>query len=50
MKVSPGAVDFVDYRQTALDRVLSDIDVQLDTVGPAVQDRCWNVMKKGGVV
>jgi NADPH2:quinone reductase len=45
-----GAAHFVDYRQTSFDQVLSDIDVQLDTVGPAVQDRCWNVMKKGGVV
>jgi NADPH:quinone reductase-like Zn-dependent oxidoreductase len=43
-----GADRFIDYAATAFDREARDVDVQLDTVGRAVQERAWGVMKKGG--
>jgi NADPH2:quinone reductase len=45
-----GAGHFIDYTARHFDEVAKDIDVQFDTVGKAVQDRCWGVMKKGGIV
>jgi NADPH:quinone reductase-like Zn-dependent oxidoreductase len=43
-----GVQTFIDYTKTAFDETASHVDVQLDTVGRAVQERCWGVMKKGG--
>jgi NADPH:quinone reductase-like Zn-dependent oxidoreductase len=45
-----GANSFIDYTKTTFDTAVKDVDVQLDTVGRAVQDRCWGVMKRGGWV
>jgi len=45
-----GVDHFVDYTKSAFDQVVTGVDVQLDTVGLEVQERCWGVMKKGGIV
>lgn len=45
-----GVDQFIDYATTAFDTVVKDVDIQLDTVGRPVQERCWSVMKPGGFV
>jgi NADPH:quinone reductase-like Zn-dependent oxidoreductase len=47
---SLGVDAFIDYTKTPFEQAIKDVDVQLDTVGKAVQERCWGVMKKGGAV
>lgn len=43
-----GADRFIDYTTEAFDRTLSDLDVVFDTVGSAVLDRSYGVLRKGG--
>jgi NADPH:quinone reductase-like Zn-dependent oxidoreductase len=45
---SLGAARFVDYRDEAFDQVLSGLDVVLDTVGGAVAERSYGVLRPGG--
>ena len=40
----------VDYNGTRFEEAISDVDVVLDGVGGEVQDRSWNVLKRGGVL
>lgn len=47
---SLGADDAIDYRLTAFETVVGDIDVVLDTVGGDTRDRSWGVLRKGGRV
>lgn len=45
---SLGADDVLDYRLTAFETVIGDIDVVLNTVGGDTRDRSWGVLRKGG--
>lgn len=47
---SLGADEVIDYTKVNFEDVVSDIDVVFDTIGGDVQDRSWNVLKKGGVL
>lgn len=40
----------VDYNGSRFEEAVSDVDVVLDGVGGEVQDRSWNVLKRGGVL
>lgn len=43
-----GADEVIDYRLTAFETVVGDVDVVLDTVGGDTRDRSWGVLRKGG--
>jgi NADPH:quinone reductase-like Zn-dependent oxidoreductase len=43
-----GADEVIDYRTTAFETVVADIDVVLDTVGGATRDRSWGVLNQAG--
>lgn len=45
-----GASQVIDYRTQAFEEVLSDVDLVLDTVGGAVQERSWRVLRPGGTL
>ena len=45
---SLGADVVIDYRTTAFQGVLSDLDVVLDTVGGQTQALSWQTLKEGG--
>ena len=45
---SLGADVVIDYRTTAFQEVLSDLDVVLDTVGGQTQALSWQTLKEGG--
>ncbi|OLQ02332.1 Reticulon-4-interacting protein 1-like, mitochondrial [Symbiodinium microadriaticum] len=45
---SLGADVVIDYRTTAFEEVLRDLDVVLDTVGGETQARSWQTLKQGG--
>ncbi|CAK8994419.1 unnamed protein product [Durusdinium trenchii] len=45
---SLGADVVIDYRTTAFEDVLSDLDVVLDTIGGQTQALSWQTLKKGG--
>ncbi len=45
-----GADHFIDYGKSHFEEIAKDIDVQLDTVGKAVQERGWGVLKKDGII
>ncbi|WP_037605315.1 NADP-dependent oxidoreductase [Streptacidiphilus rugosus] len=45
-----GADRVVDYRAEQFDEVVSDVDVVLDTIGGATQDRSFRVLKPGGTL
>jgi NADPH:quinone reductase-like Zn-dependent oxidoreductase len=45
-----GADDVVDYRATPFDAVVRDVDVVLDSVGGAVTERSWSVLRPGGML
>jgi NADPH:quinone reductase-like Zn-dependent oxidoreductase len=48
-----GAAEFIDYRSTAFDEVLSDVDVVIDLVGNATDatgTRSLSVLRPGGLV
>jgi NADPH:quinone reductase-like Zn-dependent oxidoreductase len=45
---SLGVDKFIDYQNTAFETVLSDYDIVFDTMGGAIQEKSFNVLKKGG--
>jgi NADPH:quinone reductase-like Zn-dependent oxidoreductase len=47
---SLGVDEFIDYRTTRFEDVVSDADVVFDTVGGETQERSWKVLKKGGIL
>jgi len=47
---SLGADQVIDYKKTDFSEILSEIDVVLDTLGGAVQEKSWKVLKKDGIL
>jgi NADPH:quinone reductase-like Zn-dependent oxidoreductase len=45
---SLGADEVIDYRSTKFQDVVQDVDVVFDTIGGAVQEDSWSVIKPGG--
>lgn len=45
-----GIDQVIDYQQTRFEDVVKDVDVVFDTIGGEVQDRSWQVLKKGGIL
>jgi NADPH:quinone reductase-like Zn-dependent oxidoreductase len=45
-----GAHEVIDYRNQDFSLLLKDIDVVLDTVGGATQEKSWKVLKEGGIL
>lgn len=43
-----GADEVIDYRTTAFETVVREVDVVLDTVGGETRDRSWGVLRPGG--
>jgi NADPH:quinone reductase-like Zn-dependent oxidoreductase len=43
-----GADEVIDYRTTAFETLVRDVDVVLDTVGGVTRDRSWGILRKGG--
>lgn len=43
-----GVDEFIDYRSTRFEAVVSDVDVVYDTVGGETQQRSYAVLKRGG--
>jgi NADPH:quinone reductase-like Zn-dependent oxidoreductase len=46
---SLGADEVIDYNTTKFEDVVHDVDVVLDTITGEIQDRSWQVIKKGGI-
>ncbi|KAF0814352.1 Zinc-type alcohol dehydrogenase-like protein [Andreprevotia sp. IGB-42] len=47
---SLGADEVIDYRSTAFQEVVRDIDLVFDTLGGEVQQHSWSVLKPGGLL
>jgi NADPH:quinone reductase-like Zn-dependent oxidoreductase len=47
---SLGADEVIDYRSTAFEEVVSDIDVVFDTIGGQTLERSWPLVKRGGAL
>lgn len=47
---SLGADEVIDYKAQAFETVAKDIDVVFDTLGGAVQEASWGVLKPGGIL
>ncbi|HWQ94109.1 MAG TPA: NADP-dependent oxidoreductase [Gammaproteobacteria bacterium] len=47
---SLGADQVIDYTQTRFEDEVRDLDAVFDTVGEEVQQRSWQVLKKGGIL
>lgn len=47
---SLGADEVIDYKTTDFSQVVSDVDVVLDTMGGTVQEKSFQVLKKGGIL
>lgn len=47
---SLGADEVIDYRAQRFEAVAKDIDVVFDTIGGAVQESSWSVLKPGGIL
>jgi NADPH:quinone reductase-like Zn-dependent oxidoreductase len=45
-----GVDEAIDYSATRFDEVVRDADVVLDTIGGEVLQRCWVVLKPGGIL
>jgi NADPH:quinone reductase-like Zn-dependent oxidoreductase len=45
-----GADEVVDYNAVRFEEVVKDADLVLDTVGGEVLERCWGVLKPGGML
>ena len=45
-----GADEVIDYKTTAFQDVVHDVDVVIDTLGGETQDNSWGVLKRGGVL
>ncbi len=50
MLTALGADEIVDYRSERIEDRLSEMDIVLDTLGPAVRAASYKVLKKGGVL
>ncbi len=47
---SLGADEVIDYRSQAFHDQVKDVDLVFDTIGGAVQDASWSVLKPGGIL
>jgi NADPH:quinone reductase-like Zn-dependent oxidoreductase len=47
---SVGGNDVIDYHAMRLEEKLRGTDVVLDTIGGETHERCWRVLRKGGVL
>ena len=47
---SLGADEVINYRAQRFEEIVRDVDVVLDTLGGATQDKSWQVLKKGGIL
>jgi NADPH:quinone reductase-like Zn-dependent oxidoreductase len=47
---SRGATGVIDYRTTRIEERVKDIDAVIDTVGGESLDRCYGVIKRGGIL
>lgn len=47
---SIGADEVIDYRAQRFQDVVRDVDAVLDTMGGAVQEASWQVLKRGGML
>ena len=47
---SLGAETVIDYRAAQFESAVHDVDMVLDTIGGEVEDRSWQVLKKGGIL
>lgn len=47
---SLGADEVIDYKAQAFETVVKDMDVVFDTLGGAVQEASWGVLKPGGIL
>ena len=47
---SLGVDEVIDYRATAFETAVRNVDVVLDPLGGEVQDRSWNVLKRNGIL
>ena len=47
---SLGADEVIDYTTTSAEGTVSGVDVVLDTVGGAVMDRSWSLLKPNGIL
>jgi NADPH:quinone reductase-like Zn-dependent oxidoreductase len=45
-----GADEFIDYKKTKLEEVVSGVDVVFDTVGGDTQERAFQTLKRSGVL
>jgi len=45
-----GADELIDYTTQRFEDVTRSIDVVLDTIGGDIQERSWQVLKKGGIL
>jgi NADPH:quinone reductase-like Zn-dependent oxidoreductase len=43
-----GVDQAIDYTTQRFEDVASDVDIVLDTIGSEMQERSWDVLKKGG--
>ena len=43
-----GADEIIDYKTARFEQVIDPVDVVFDTVGGAIRERSWNVLKPGG--
>jgi NADPH:quinone reductase-like Zn-dependent oxidoreductase len=47
---SLGADQVINYRSERFEKVISDVDLVLDSIGGDTQDRSWQVLKQGGTL
>ena len=45
-----GVDQVIDYAETPFEKVVTDVDLVLDTIGGATQERSWGVLKPGGIL
>jgi NADPH:quinone reductase-like Zn-dependent oxidoreductase len=47
---SQGADRVIDYKINRFESLVADVDVVLDTIGGEIQERSWQVLRKGGIL
>ncbi|MFL5744912.1 MAG: NADP-dependent oxidoreductase [Niastella sp.] len=47
---SLGAHQVINYRSEQFEKVVSEVDLVLDSIGGETQDRSWQVLKRGGIL
>lgn len=45
-----GVEKAIDYGTQAFEKIASDMDLVIDTIGGETQERSWSVLKKGGIL